>query len=429
MKENLLRNSSEIQREIPIKSSNPFLYEYWKVFSYLYMRKIAGKFAQINEKNYSPNLLKTISLNNLMNKDEKNSLNSIEKRSENEKEKQKDTISLNSFNSLINQNIYFNNGINNNYQNVNSNEVNNVLLQAQKQNLINVGTNYINPVVTTINPNSQNNNILNNYQAQKIQNIPNNFNVNGFYPSQNLIQNNFGKDNKNNIPYFQIPFKNQILQPVSPSIISSNNIINNSIPGNLIINNNNANIKNNNYNSKENNNNKPKKEENHKEKNTEKNSINSSSIQFPNHQSNSKIHKVFFNIRESIPKDGNLLNQKRRRFLKNNKLVFLQMDENELSLKNEKEIGDEKTLDFQKSQKPRGSRFRGVSKNGSQWQVLIMVKKKKRYLGSFPSEEEAARAYDKVALQNHGNKAKTNYDYSKEEVEKIIQGPKLLKVE
>ena len=58
-----------------------------------------------------------------------------------------------------------------------------------------------------------------------------------------------------------------------------------------------------------------------------------------------------------------------------------------------------------------------------------MVKKKKRYLGSFANEEEAARAYDKVALQNHGNKAKTNYDYTKEEVEKIVKGPKLLKVE
>ena len=58
-----------------------------------------------------------------------------------------------------------------------------------------------------------------------------------------------------------------------------------------------------------------------------------------------------------------------------------------------------------------------------------MVKKKKRYLGSFPTEQEAARAYDKAALQNHGNKAKTNYEYTKEEIEKILQGPKLLKFE
>ena len=89
----------------------------------------------------------------------------------------------------------------------------------------------------------------------------------------------------------------------------------------------------------------------------------------------------------------------------------------------------EKSLELNKNIKPRGSRFRGVSKNGSQWQVLIMVKKKKRYLGSFATEEEAARAYDKVALQHHGNKAKTNYDYTKEETDAIIKGPKLLKLD
>jgi hypothetical protein len=148
-----------------------------------------------------------------------------------------------------------------------------------------------------------------------------------------------------------------------------------------------------------------------------------------NQSTKPKIHKVLFNIKESAPKkEGDLLTKKRKRFIKNNKLVFVQMDENELNLKNEKVYDDDEDLDLQMNIKPRGSRFSGVSKNGSQWQVLIMVRKKKRYLGSFSNEEEAARAYDKVALQNHGNKAKTNYDYSKEEIEKIIQGPKLLKL-
>ena len=57
-----------------------------------------------------------------------------------------------------------------------------------------------------------------------------------------------------------------------------------------------------------------------------------------------------------------------------------------------------------------------------------MVSKKKRYVGSYSNEEEAARAYDKVALQNHGTKAKTNYDYKDEEVKKIISEPPLLKI-
>lgn len=57
-----------------------------------------------------------------------------------------------------------------------------------------------------------------------------------------------------------------------------------------------------------------------------------------------------------------------------------------------------------------------------------MVSKKKRYVGSYSNEEEAARAYDKVALQNHGTKAKTNYDYNDEEVKRIINEPPLLKI-
>jgi hypothetical protein len=81
-----------------------------------------------------------------------------------------------------------------------------------------------------------------------------------------------------------------------------------------------------------------------------------------------------------------------------------------------------------KGKKPRGSRYRGVSRNGNQWQVLIMVNKKKRYVGSYSNEEEAARAYDKVALQNHGTKAKTNFDYLDEEVKKILSEPALLKI-
>ena len=83
---------------------------------------------------------------------------------------------------------------------------------------------------------------------------------------------------------------------------------------------------------------------------------------------------------------------------------------------------------MEKNRKPRGSKYRGVSRNGNQWQVLIMVNKKKRYVGSYSKEEDAARAYDKVALQNHGSKAKTNFDYTKKEVEEILAAPQLLKL-
>lgn len=76
----------------------------------------------------------------------------------------------------------------------------------------------------------------------------------------------------------------------------------------------------------------------------------------------------------------------------------------------------------------RGSKFRGVSKNGSQWQVLIMVNKKKRYIGTISTEIEAARLYDKVAIQNHGVKARTNYDYTKEEILNVLNEPTILRL-
>lgn len=55
-----------------------------------------------------------------------------------------------------------------------------------------------------------------------------------------------------------------------------------------------------------------------------------------------------------------------------------------------------------------------------------MVNKKKRYVGSYSNEEEAARAYDRASLQNHAHKAKTNFDYSDEDIKRILQEPAIL---
>ena len=145
-----------------------------------------------------------------------------------------------------------------------------------------------------------------------------------------------------------------------------------------------------------------------------------------------------------------MLDKKRKRGMKNNKFVFMLGEENKKENKvtenenNSNNVNypentetpnptmtnniDSNEFDSEKSKKPRGSKFRGVSRNGNQWQVLIMVNKKKRYVGSYSKEEEAARAYDQVALQNHGSKAKTNFDYTKQEVEAILESPQLLKL-
>ena len=74
----------------------------------------------------------------------------------------------------------------------------------------------------------------------------------------------------------------------------------------------------------------------------------------------------------------------------------------------EKEAQEEKRL---KKYIYRGSKYRGVSRNGKTWQVLIMINRNKNYIGNFKSEEEAAKAYDEFAMKYHKNKARLNFSH------------------
>ena len=510
MKENLEKNSCDIQKEVPIKSAKSFLYEYWNVFFYLYSKKLLEKFKNNISGKFEPNILDSLSINNIFTNETDNSQQI--KESENNKD-----------------NIYLNNNISiNNPNNINLSSQNNVkssLFQPQNNN-IGIGNNYIYPNFNGMIPNTQNDLFIN--QIPRMHNIPNNLNLNTFYTGRKVIQNTFGNDirpnlfgdmeninniEKSNVPFFQIPIQNQIpLTSLTNPLVSSNNIISTNIPNNFLITNNNTNISTNshiNINKNINNiinienknisntniNNNIKSSPNFKNeiidnitsidnnlknentKNKKLNSINkntfTSKIKFTsktydnslnNNNSNKNMSQSknfidcgskstsnpiqkkstpLFNIKETIlikekDKKDKLTAKKRKRFIKNNKLVFIQLDKEKekseeknesVDNKNDSSLNSEKISELIKNTKPRGSRYRGVSKNGSQWQVLIMVKKKKRYLGSFSNEEEAARAYDRVALQHHGIKAKTNYDYTKEEIEQIMSGPKLLKLE
>ncbi|CAI2384150.1 unnamed protein product [Moneuplotes crassus] len=68
----------------------------------------------------------------------------------------------------------------------------------------------------------------------------------------------------------------------------------------------------------------------------------------------------------------------------------------------------------------RGSKYIGVSKNGGAWQVYIIINKSKKYVGCYKSKLQAAAIYDKLAINFHGKKAKTNFSYTKREVLQII---------
>lgn len=57
------------------------------------------------------------------------------------------------------------------------------------------------------------------------------------------------------------------------------------------------------------------------------------------------------------------------------------------------------------------SGFKGViwSDTQKEWVAHIKVDRKKIYLGHFQTAEDAARAYDRAALERHGEFAKTNF--------------------
>lgn len=56
----------------------------------------------------------------------------------------------------------------------------------------------------------------------------------------------------------------------------------------------------------------------------------------------------------------------------------------------------------------KASRYKGVQREDSRWRAMIQVNKKPIYLGCFNTEEEAALAYNRAALQYHGEYAWMN---------------------
>ena len=68
----------------------------------------------------------------------------------------------------------------------------------------------------------------------------------------------------------------------------------------------------------------------------------------------------------------------------------------------------------------RRSHYIGVSKNGDVWQALIMIDKKKTYIGTYRTEVDAAKAYDFYAIALKHLSAKTNFDYTLNEIKNMV---------
>lgn len=82
-----------------------------------------------------------------------------------------------------------------------------------------------------------------------------------------------------------------------------------------------------------------------------------------------------------------------------------------LRLKKERGIEEvEKYINLQREKKPQSSRYRGVFwvKAERKFRAQVIHKKKLYHIGTFNSEIEAARAYNKKAKELKGDKAKLN---------------------
>ena len=126
---------------------------------------------------------------------------------------------------------------------------------------------------------------------------------------------------------------------------------------------------------------------------------------------NLKIHQIRYKKLFDLEKDNEI------QVLKNKKAVYINSS-NLNSYSTSRGLKLFKQNKFIVKNKT-SSKYRGVSKNGNKWQVLIMINNKKYYLGSYLSEEMAARVYDIFAIKNRGIKARTNFIYNNIQKKKI----------
>jgi len=136
-------------------------------------------------------------------------------------------------------------------------------------------------------------------------------------------------------------------------------------------------------------------------------------------ENNHKIKSKYFCIKKNLIKKHifDLQTNNEVKVLKNNKVVYINKNilNKNSAVRGIKDIKKNKFI----VRKKRSSEYRGVSKNGNKWQVLMMINNKKYFVGNYPSEDLAARIYDIQAIKARGIKARTNFVYEKNQIKKI----------
>ena len=129
-----------------------------------------------------------------------------------------------------------------------------------------------------------------------------------------------------------------------------------------------------------------------------------------------KSNSIFINKNENCLKKKNIENTMENvsgsiKIKSNHKLIYI--NKSLLKQKNKKNEG---VVEKRK----RSSLYRGVSKNGNNWQVIINSKYNKGYIGVYKTQEIAGRIYDIISIKNKGIKAKTNFEYNIHQIQNII---------
>lgn len=142
--------------------------------------------------------------------------------------------------------------------------------------------------------------------------------------------------------------------------------------------------------------------------------------------------KPLKNWNESSTKSIPLI-QIEKKIKKKNKMLYKPyiIEKAESTLKRLLDISDKDALIFKRTNKwaltpghqpvKQRSTFIGVSKNGNHWQSLIVINNTKVYMGTYKTQQEAATVFDFHSMVVHFKCAKVNYDYSANDLIRMIQ--------